>query len=134
MKTAICLALTAALFPLAVLAGPSGFHDAPAGFAAPQGFQIEKMTVAQIKASARDDQIVRVDGAFTKQIGKRTFVFTDRAGDSIEVKLDKKRDWSQVVKDRPVELTAEVDKDWNKIELEAADVRPLSKFDRKAPE
>jgi uncharacterized protein (TIGR00156 family) len=133
MKTALRLALAAALFPLAVCAAPSGFNDAPEGFGAPQGFQAEKMTVAQIKASARDDQLVRLDGAFTKQVGKRTYLFTDLNGDSIEVELDKKRDWSVIVKDRPMELTAEVDRDWNKIELEAVDVRPISKFDRKAP-
>jgi len=124
MKKTWSLAILAAAFPFTVaLAAPSGF-DAPAGHGAPQGFTAEKMTVSQIRSQAKDDQIVSLDGAFTKQVGKNKFIFTDKNGETVVVKLDKKRDWSQIVKDLPMELVAEVDKDWKEFELKALDAKP----------
>ena len=100
----------------AVAAGPSGF-DNQARPGAPQGFTHQKMdSIAQLKSDAKDDQIVVIDGRFTKQIKKEKYEFTDAKGDTILVDLDDEKNWSHVQKDAKVELTAEVDKDFTSTE------------------
>ena len=111
-------------------AGPQGFEAPKAAVMqkAPQGFDIDKkvaMTVKQVKESARDDQIVVLEGKFTEWLRKDKFKFVDNQGDSITAELDKKHDWSHVVKDQPVRIRAEVDKDFSSIELDVLQVTPL---------
>lgn len=109
----------------AVAAGPSGF-DNQARPGAPQGFTHQKMdSIAQLKSDAKDDQIVVIDGRFTKQIKKEKYEFTDAKGDTILVELDDEKNWSHVQKDAKVELTAEVDKDFTSTELDALEVKVL---------
>ena len=109
----------------AVAAGPSGF-DNQARPGAPQGFTHQKMdSIAQLKSEAKDDQIVVIDGRFTKQIKKEKYEFTDAKGDTILVDLDDEKNWSHVQKDAKVELTAEVDKDFTSTELDALEVKVL---------
>lgn len=109
----------------AVAAGPSGF-DNQARPGAPQGFTHQKMdSIAQLKSDAKDDQIVVIDGRFTKQIKKEKYKFTDAKGDTILVDLDDEKNWSHVQKDAKVELTAEVDKDFTSTELDALEVKVL---------
>ena len=109
----------------AVAAGPTGFsgQDRPG---APQGFNLEKMaSISQLKSQAKDDQVVVIEGRFTKQIEKDKFEFTDAKGQTILVELDDDRNWSHVRKDALVELTAEVDKDFTSTELDALQVKAL---------
>lgn len=109
----------------AVAAGPTGFsgQDRPG---APQGFNLEKMaSISQLKSQAKDDQVVVIEGRFTKQIEKDKFEFTDAKGQTILVELDDDRNWSHVRKDALVELTAEVDKDFTSTELDALEVKAL---------
>lgn len=108
-------------------AAPQGF-DAPKTTAmqkAPKGFDAKVMTIKQVKESARDDQIVVLEGKFTEWLRKDEFKFVDKQGDSITAELDKKYDWSHVVKDQPVRIRAEVDKDFTSIELDVLEVTPL---------
>lgn len=53
------------------------------------------------------------------------YVFTDDKGASIRAELDHDRDWSMITKDAPVEIRAEVDKDWTEIELDVLSAKPL---------
>ena len=70
-KITLASALCALAIPFAALAaGPTGFsgQERPG---APQGFTHEKMaSIAQLKDKAKDDQIVVLEGRFTKQLEK----------------------------------------------------------------
>ena len=125
-KIKLAAVLCALAVPFAaVAAGPSGF-DNQARPGAPQGFTLQKMnSIAQLKSDAKDDQIVVIDGRFTKQIKKEKYEFTDAKGDTILVDLDDEKNWSHVQKDAKVELTAEVDKDFTSTELDAIEVKVL---------
>ena len=124
-KIKLAAALCAFAVPFAAVAGPSGF-DNQARPGAPQGFTHQKMdSIAQLKSDAKDDQIVVIDGRFTKQIKKEKYEFTDAKGDTILVDLDDEKNWSHVQKDAKVELTAEVDKDFTSTELDALEVKVL---------
>lgn len=132
MNKLLIAGLLALAIPFATVsaAGPQGF-EAPKATAvqkAPQGFGMDKkalMTVKQVKESARDDQIVVLEGKFTEWLRKDEFKFVDNQGDAITAELDKKYDWSHVVKDQPVRIRAEVDKDFISIELDVLEVTPL---------
>ena len=130
MKKSLLAAAAAALFSVSALAaGPAGFAPAPQQpeARAPQGFNnaAQLTTVAAVKASAKDHDIVKLRGSFTDYIRKDKYVFKDLNGDSIQAELDKDRDWSHIVKDAPVEITAEVDKDFSSLELEVISASPL---------
>lgn len=119
-------ALCALAVPFAALAaGPTGFgpQERPG---APQGFTLQKMnSIAQLKKEAHDDQLVTLQGRFTKQLSKDKFEFTDAKGDTIVVELDDDQNWSQVHKDALMEIVAEVDKDLMSMELEAIDAKRI---------
>ncbi len=125
-KIALAAALCALTVPFAALAaGPTGFgaQERPG---APQGFTLQKMnSIAQLKKEAHDDQLVTLQGRFTKQLSKDKFEFTDAKGDTIVVELDDDQNWSQVHKDALMEIVAEVDKDLVSMELEAIDAKRL---------
>lgn len=125
-KIALAAALCALTVPFAALAaGPTGFgaQERPG---APQGFTLQKMnSIAQLKKEAHDDQLVTLQGRFTKQLSKDKFEFTDAKGDTIVVELDDDQNWSQVHKDVLMEIIAEVDKDLMSMELEAIDAKRL---------
>lgn len=125
-KIALAAALCALTVPFAALAaGPTGFgaQERPG---APQGFTLQKMnSIAQLKKEAHDDQLVTLQGRFTKQLSKDKFEFTDAKGDTIVVELDDDQNWSQVHKDALMEIVAEVDKDLVSMKLEAIDAKRL---------
>ena len=125
-KVKLAAILCALAVPLAaVAAGPSGF-DNQSRPGAPQGFSHQKMnSISQLKSEAKDDQIVVIDGRFTKQLKKEKYEFTDAKGETIVVDLDDEKNWSHVQKDALVELTAEVDKDFTSTELDALEVKVL---------
>lgn len=122
-----CLALVA----LPVMGFAATQAGAPAGFnyndswGAPKGFEPAKMTVEQVKKNASDEQMVVLEGAFTAHLRGDKFEFTDRAGQTITAELDNDQNWSMVERGKPVMIRAEVDRDWNSIELEVREVRPL---------
>lgn len=80
-------------------------------------------SIAQLKSKAKDDQIVVIDGRFTKQLEKDKYEFTDAKGDTIVVDLDDDMNWSHVKKDALMELTAEVDKDFTSTKLDALEAK-----------
>ena len=82
-------------------------------------------SIEQLKSEAKDDQIVVIDGRFTKQVKKDKYEFTDAKGDTILVDLDDDQNWSHVKKDALMELTAEVDKDFTSMELDAIEAKVL---------
>lgn len=125
-KTMLAATLCALAVPFAALAaGPTGFgpQERPG---APQGFTLEKMnSIAQLKKEAHDDQLVTLQGRFTKQLSKEKFEFTDAKGDTIVAELDDDQNWSQVQKDALMEIVAEVDKDLTSMELDVIDAKRL---------
>ncbi len=92
----------------------------PGGFEQSTG----KLSVAEVLKNAEDEQIVFLSGALTKSLGDEKFEFTDAKGDTIVVKLDDDENWSHLQKDMPIEIEAEVDKDFMSIELEVKCARP----------
>ena len=113
-------AAAAVMASTAFAAGPSGFN-APAG--APQGFEPTATTVADVLKNSHDDQVVVLKGKFTKLIKHDKYEFVDEAGNAITAELDDDRDWSNIAKDQPIEIEAEVDryKEWIKLEVKRAD-------------
>ncbi|PJG85165.1 YgiW/YdeI family stress tolerance OB fold protein [Conservatibacter flavescens] len=84
------------------------------------GFINSAQAVSKVAESNswKDDQYVVLEGNITEQVGKDDFTFKDDTG-SIEVEIDRRAWAGQTVSptDR-VKIYAEVDKSWNKIELE----------------
>lgn len=119
-------ALATSLIALpALAAGPQGFgNPAPA---APQDFgNADVTTVDQVLKEAKDDAIVTLRGRFTEHVNGDDYVFTDDAGRTIRAELDHDKDWSMLKKDAPVEIRAEVDRDWNNsVDLEVLSAKPL---------
>lgn len=129
--TASALFFAAALLSTgAIAAQPAGFGE-PAAQAAspaerPQGFSAPALTsVAKVKAEAKDHEIVMLRGAFTSLIKHDKYVFTDLEGQTITAELDFDKNWSHVAKDLKMEITAEVDKDWNGTEIEVISAKAL---------
>ena len=113
------------LFPRCV---SSGFDDHASHAAAsrPRGFDTSKpITIKTLKETARDDDFVTLRGRFTKHVRSDKYLFTDEAGDTIVAELDDDKDWSHVSRNAPCEISAKVDKDWNRVELDVKRVTPL---------
>ena len=108
---------------LAALAG--ALVALPVLAAGPQGFAAAPQAVAAGLESGKDHQIVTLRGKFTEHVRGDKYVFTDDKGASIRAELDHDRDWSMITKDAPVEIRAEVDKDWTEIELDVLSAKPL---------
>ena len=122
------IALGAAFAAMPVFAGhPHGFDAASqAAVQGPKGFDAGPVsTVTHVLNTAKDHQIVTLRGKFTGHIKGDKYVFTDTEGNSIKAELDDDKDWSMITKDAPVEIRAEVDKDWNSTELEVISAQPL---------
>lgn len=122
------IALSAAFAALPVLAAaPQGFAPvSQAQVQGPKGFDTAPLTtVAAVLDSAKDHQIVTLRGKFTDHIKGDKYVFTDEKGATIKAELDNDKDWSMITKDAPVEIRAEVDKDWNSTKLEVISAKPL---------
>lgn len=128
----------AALFAVTMLASApvlaaqqGGFVDpnAPAPTAPTQhgGFQAGNASVVTVKQAEemKDDSWITVRGQLEKQVGEEDYLFRDETG-TMKVEIDHKR-WNGLTispKDR-VELTGELDKDFNSIELDVKQVKKL---------
>lgn len=127
LKKVLLTAAVCAVMPLAANAAqPQGFASQPAMGTAPQGFSVDQLTsVKAIRDKGRDEQMVVLKGRFTKQLGRELYEFTDTNGDTIACELDDDRNWSHVKKDALVEISAEIDKGYTKLELEVFEARPI---------
>ncbi len=127
LKKVLLTAAVCAVMPLAANAAqPQGFASQPAMGTAPQGFSVDQLTsVKAIRDKGRDEQMVVLMGRFTKQLGRELYEFTDTNGDTIACELDDDRNWSHVKKDALVEISAEIDKGYTKLELEVIEARPI---------
>lgn len=106
-----------------------GFVDpnAPAAQVKQGGFNAGQSSVVTIKQAEemKDDSWVTVRGQLEKQVGDEDYLFRDQTG-TMKVEIDDKR-WNGVTvspTDR-VELTGELDKDFNSIELDVKQVKKL---------
>lgn len=127
LKKVLLTAAVCAVMPLAANAAqPQGFASQPAMGTAPQGFSVDQLTsVKAIRDKGRDEQMVVLMGRFTKQLGRELYEFTDTNGDTIACELDDDRNWFHVKKDALVEISAEIDKGYTKLELEVIEARPI---------
>ncbi len=127
LKKVLFSAAICAVMPLAANAAqPQGFVRQPAAGTAQQGFTVDQLTsVKAIRDKGRDEQMVVLKGRFTKQLESESYEFTDTNGDTIACELDDDRNWSHVKKDALVEISAEIDKGYTKLELEVFEVRPV---------
>ncbi len=106
--------------------GPRHNQDCHFTSGMPGGFDngASMETIAQVLKNAEDEEIVILKGKLTKSLGDEKFEFTDSKGDTIVVKLDDDENWSHLKKDMPIEIEAEVDKDFMSVELEVKCARP----------
>lgn len=130
MKKSAALFAIIALAATPVLAAQQGgFVDpnAPAAQAKAGGFKADNSSVVTVKQAEdmKDDSWITVRGQLDKQIGDEDYLFRDSSG-SMKVEIDHKRWNGQTItpKDQ-VELTGELDKDFNSIELDVKQVRKL---------
>lgn len=79
----------------------------------PQGFE-KKLNIIAIRdlKNEKDEEIVRVKGKVTKYFGDYKYEFTDENGDTIEIELNKDKDWSFIRKDETIEVIAQYDKEF----------------------
>lgn len=126
-KHAALLAILALATAPVFAATQGGFVDAnaPAAQAKQGGFQNDQGSVVTVKQAEemKDDSWITVRGQLEKQIGDEDYLFRDATG-TMKVEIDHKR-WDGLTvtpKDR-VELTGELDKDFNSIELDVKRVR-----------
>ncbi|MDO5530861.1 NirD/YgiW/YdeI family stress tolerance protein [Sutterella sp.] len=124
-------ALALAAMPAAQAAGPQGFNGpqaaphAPAA-SGPQGFGHDgPVTVAWVKDKGTDDQVVTLRGRFTEHLRGEKYTFVDEQGGSITAELDNDRDWSMIQRGAPVEIRAEIDRDFTGTTLDVRSARPL---------
>ena len=84
------------------------------------GFMANDIAVSKVAGltDLKDDQLVVLEGFIEQQVGKDDFIFKDDSG-SVEVEIDRRawRGESVTPKDK-VKLFGEVDKSWNKVEVE----------------
>lgn len=137
MKKMIPLVLIATLgFSGVVLAKHDyrgGFMEQPMGSSMTMshsmgGFNgglISATTVEQVKKLA-DDSFVVLKGNIIKQVGKKDYIFKDSTGE-IQVEIDHRRWRGQAVSPTDlVEISGEVDKDWNSVEIEVKNIRIIT--------
>ncbi|MEG3129088.1 YgiW/YdeI family stress tolerance OB fold protein [Pantoea cypripedii] len=128
-KHAALFAIVALVATPVLAAQQGGFVDpnAPAVQSHSGGFQAGNTSVVTVKQAEemKDDSWITVRGSLEKQIGKEDYLFRDETG-SMKVEIDHKHWNGQTIspKDR-VELTGELDKDFNAIELDVKQVNKL---------
>ncbi|ORM74849.1 TIGR00156 family protein [Pantoea wallisii] len=128
-KSAALLAIVALAATPVLAAQQGGFVDpnAPAAQTKAGGFQADKASVVTVKQAEemKDDSWITVRGTLEKQIGDEDYQFRDSTG-TMKVEIDHKRWNGQTVSPKDqVELTGELDKDFNSIELDVKQVRKL---------
>ncbi|KAE9542244.1 YgiW/YdeI family stress tolerance OB fold protein [Ursidibacter maritimus] len=104
-----------ALSTISVSALASGFQGTANG-----GFTNNAQTVSRVTdiKDLRDDQYIVLQGKIVKQLTKDDFLFRDASGE-IVVEIDKD-DWggTQVGPNDEIRIFGEVDKSWNKTEVD----------------
>ncbi|MGR6979956.1 YgiW/YdeI family stress tolerance OB fold protein [Testudinibacter sp. P27/CKL/0425] len=84
------------------------------------GFINNNLTVTSVSelSKLKDDDRIVLEGVIEKQVGKDDFIFKDASG-SVEVEIDR-RAWmgQNITPTDKVKLFGEVDKSWNKTEVE----------------
>ncbi|MDL4915238.1 MAG: YgiW/YdeI family stress tolerance OB fold protein [Enterobacterales bacterium endosymbiont of Blomia tropicalis] len=128
-KQAVLLAVVM-LTSTSVLAAQNGGFvdpDAPAAQVKKGGFSADHTSVVTVKQAEdmKDDSWITVRGQLVKQLGDEDYQFRDQTG-TMKVEIDHKRWDGQTISPKDhVELTGELDKDFNSIELDVKHVRKL---------
>lgn len=110
------------VFSSFAFANPQGFGG-PGYAAVPGGFNnAAPNTVAGVKSSAWDDQIVYLRGRLTNYLGDEKYEFVDTQGGSISVELDDDRPWGHIGRGQLIDIVGEVDRDmfWVTIDVKHA--------------
>ncbi|KAF1050199.1 YgiW/YdeI family stress tolerance OB fold protein [Xylophilus sp.] len=103
---------------------------APAAVPAPGVYTgpsaVPHLTVQELRASAHDDQIVRLQGRILSSQGGKHYLFGDATG-QVPVEISPKRfpPDAAIGADQRVEIVGEVDKDFRKLEVEVQSLRRL---------
>lgn len=125
MKTArthVCTFVAAVLSAGFILGSGAALADAPAPVAAQGGFYGPGPALATVKQalSMRDDTPVTLKGYIIQSLGDEKYLFKDDTG-SIKIDVDDKL-WQgrQVTPQDLVEIEGEVDRDWNKTEVDVS--------------
>ncbi|MBV6424823.1 MAG: Protein YgiW [Steroidobacteraceae bacterium] len=94
--------------------------DTAGGFKGPDNLQVSTAAAA---AGLSDDTPVKLQGHIVKALGGERYEFRDETG-TIVVEIDNKV-WRglEVTPETKIELRGEVDKEWNKVEVEADSVQ-----------
>ncbi|WP_392559645.1 YgiW/YdeI family stress tolerance OB fold protein [Orbus mooreae] len=123
--TSLALIVTLGLSGAAIAApAPQG------GFGGPvtqSGFTgaTSTVTIAQAK-DLPDDSWVTLRGNITQRLTKDNYVFKDSTGE-IQVEIDRDEWRGQTVTPTDlVEITGEVDKDWNSVEIDVKQIRVVN--------
>lgn len=130
MKNQAVLIAIMALVATPVLATQQGgFVDpsAPAASAQQSGFSGKSSSVVTVQQAQgmKDDSWVTVRGNIEKRIGDEDYLFRDATG-AMTVEVDHKRWEGQIVSPKDtVELTGELDKDDNAIEMDVKQVKKV---------
>lgn len=106
-----------------VLAASAAMAADPAGgFKGPDNLQLTTVTNA---ASLPDDTPVKLQGYIVKSLGDERYEFRDQTG-TLVVEIDNE-DWRGVeaTPETRIELRGEIDKEWNKVEVDADSVQLL---------
>ena len=71
------------------------------------------------------EDLVYLQGRFTKHLRCETYEFTDLAGDTISARLDDDENWSHIRRDEAVEIMAKVNTKRKMSELDVQVARPM---------
>ena len=128
---------TASLLAIALIAGsgvataqytgPSSASDTSPATATASGYtgpsSVPAMTVKQVQETGKDDQHVRLKGRIVSHDGGHNYTFADETG-QLPVEIAAKRFPANqpIGADRLVEITAEIDKGFRKMELEVEQI------------
>lgn len=115
---------------LAILAAVSGIALATSVSAAENnggftGPSVEVITVEQAK-NMNDDTFVVLRGKIKQNVGDDLYLFTDGTG-TINIEIDEE-DWNsaKVTPEDVVEIRGEVDKGWDKIEIDVDQINKIN--------
>ncbi len=115
-------ALTGAALAIGALAAAAE-EPASGGFRGPDNLQLVTATeVSQL----RDDTAVKLQGYIVRALGDEKYEFKDDTG-TLVVEIDNE-DWNGVeaTPETRIELRGEIDKEWNKTEVDVDSVRLAS--------
>jgi len=128
-KSAALIAIVMLASTPVLAAQQGGFVDprAPKAQVHAGGFQADNTSVVTVKQAEemKDDSWITVRGKLEKQTGKEDYLFRDQTG-TMKVEIDHKHWNGQTITPKDnVELTGELDKDFNSIEMDVKQVKKL---------